>query len=269
MSFSFDTIDFSSYCDDLDSTDKTNNTNTDDNSNIDIDIIGTKDLVKISNNSNNQAQFDKTTSETYRIKRLYKIDPITDIEVPTYKCFEFKYKWNPYNGVRTDMDEIGPLCFNAINLYDYYYMNRYKGLWTPPQDGFQGMYGDMVGSGKVINVKSRGTFPERYLFRLPIIDCYLPPTYNMSIVTMGPELTENEITEIDAIVTKYHPKKSNSKFASLTMLKYYYDRALDISPDPDCDEVKELKVKYPNLAEYEINAKYNRYYVDKLVNLKY
>ena len=260
MSFSFDTIDFSSYCD------NTHNTN---NSNIVMDAIETADLIKISNNPNNQVQYDKTTNETYRIKRLYKIDPISDTEVISSQCFEFKYKWNPYNGIRTEIDEIGPLCFNAINLYDYYYINRYKGLWTPPQDGFQGMYGDMVGSGKVINVKSRGTFPERYLFRLPIIDCYLPSTHNMSIITIGPELTDNEIYEIDAIITKYHPKKSNPKFASLTMLKYYYDRALDISLDPNSDDIKELKAKYPNMTENEINTKYNRYYVDKLVNLKY
>jgi len=258
MSFSFDSIDFSSYCDDA------NN-----NSNPVIDTIKSKDSKKVSTNYNIQVKYDKTTNETYRIKRLYKIDPITDTEVQSSQCFEFKYKWNPYNGIRIEQDEIGPLCFNAINLYDYYYINRYNGLWTPPQDGFQGMYGDMVGSGKIVNVKSRGTFPERYLFRLPIIDCYLPPTHNMSIITMGPELTESEITEIDVIITKFHPKKSNPKFASLTMLKYYYDRALDISPDPDSDDIKELKSKHPKLTKNEINAKYNRYFVDKLVNLKY
>ena len=249
MSFSFDFIDFSSYYDD-----------TNDNSNS---VINTFKM------DNSEKAYDKTTNETYRIKRLYKIDPITDTEIPPSQCFEFRYKWNPYNGNRIGIDEIGPLCFNAINLYDYYYINRYKGLWTPPEDGFQGMYGDMVGAGKIVNIKSRGTFPERYLFRLPIIDCYIPSTHNMSIITMGPELTEDEITQIDSIIIKFHPKKSNLRFASLTMLKYYYDRALDISPEPDLYEIKELKVKYPNLTTNEINAKYNRYYVDKLVNLKY
>ena len=252
MSFSFDTIDFSSYYDTSKNTDST--------------IKTQEDLIK---KSTKTTQYDKSTTETYRIKRLYKIDPILDNEISQSQCFEFKDKWNPYNGVRDGLDEIGPLCFNAINLYDYYYINRYKGLWTHPQDGFQGMYGDLVGSGKIVNIKSRGTFPERYLFRLPIIDCYLPQSHNLSIITMGPELTENEITQIDAIITKYHPKKSNLRFASLTMLKYYYDRALDINPDPDSDDIKELKAKYPNLTTDEINAKYNRYYVDKLVNIKY
>lgn len=258
VDFSFDAVDFSSYEDDnVDNVGNVGNVG---------NMTNTKHIGKM---SSSQVKYDKTTSETYRIKRIYRIDPITDTEVPSSHCFEFKYKWNPYDGVRIEMDEIGPLCFDAINLYDYYYANRFKGLWTPPEDGFQGMYGDMVGLGKVVNVKSRGTFPERYLFRLPIIDCYLPSTHNMSIITMGPELTDKEITEIDNIVMKFHPKKSNSKFASLTMLKYYYDRSLDISPDPDSDDIKELKKKYPNMTKDEINAKYNRCYVDKLVNLKY
>jgi hypothetical protein len=252
MIYSFDIIDFSSCFDDtIDDQKNTTNTTTD-NTNLEI-----------------KEQYDKTTSETYRIKRLYKIDPITDIEIGKDMIFEFKYKWNPYNGMRCELDNIGPLCFNALNLYDYYYMNRYKGLWVPPQDGFQGMYGDMVGCGKFGHVKSRGAHPEKYLFRLPIIDCYLPPTHSLSIVTMGPELTDQEISQIDLIVLKSHLKKSNSKFASLTMLKYYYDCALNPSPDPDSDEIKELKSKYPNLTPNEINQKYNRHYVDKLVNLKY
>lgn len=251
MSFSFDLIDFSSYI---------NDNNNNNNNGYIKDIESHNKVNKI---------YDKITNETYRIKRLYKIDPMTDIEVPSLQCFEFKYKWNPYDGTREEIDEIGPLCFNAIDLYDYFYINRYRGLWTPPQDGYEGMYGDMVGSGRIINSKSRGTFPEKYLFRLPIIDCYLPESHNLSIITMGPELTEDEITQIDTIVKKYHPKKSNTKFASLTMLKYYYDRALEKSPNTNSDEIKELKIKYPNLTEQEINAKYNRHYVDKLVGLKY
>lgn len=243
MNFSFDLIDFCSCLDEKNQ-----------ESNIQL---------------NNNEEYDKTTSETYRIKRLYKIDPITDTEIPNELMFEFKNKWNPYSGLRGDIDDIGPLCFNAINLYDYYYINRYKCLWTPPQDGFQGIYGDMVGSGKNVMIKSRGEYPEKYLFRLPIIDCYLPITHNLSVVTMGPELIEQEITLIDLIVSKFHSKKSNPKFASLTMLKYYYDMALIASPDQNSDDIKQLKSKYPTLSQSEINQKYNRYFVDKLVNLKY
>ena len=248
MNFSFDSIDFS--C-------------------LDDNLSGSTILNSDKTNTKMSEQYYKTTCEIYRIKRLYKIDPISDTEIPKELIFEFKNKWNPYNGIRGDIDNIGPLCFNALNLYDYYYINRCKGLWTPPQDGFQGIYGDMVGSGKNVIIKSRGMYPEKYLFRLPIIDCYLPLTHNLSVVTMGPELTDQEISHIDSIITKLHPKKSNPKFTSLTKLKYYYDRALDISPDQDSDDIKELKLKYKNLSSDEINQKYNRLYVDKLVNLKY
>ena len=75
---------------------------------------------------------------------------------------------------------------------------------------------------------------------------------------MGPELTDNEISEIDVIIHQFHPKKNNSNFTSLTTLKYYYDNAIESSPDPNSDEIKELKLKYPNLSGKEINEKYNR-----------
>jgi hypothetical protein len=53
------------------------------------------------------------------------------------------------------------------------------------------------------------------------------------------------------------------------LIKYYYDNALEQSPDPKLDEIIELKKKYPKLKENEINEKFNRYWVDKLVKLKY
>ena len=249
--FSFDTIDFSIL----------NNSKEDTN----------KKLIKncIDTNTNNEIKYDNTTNETYRIKRLFRIDPFTDQEIPSNLIFEFEYTWNPYTGIRDKIDPIGPLCFNAVYLYDYFYSNRYKGLWNPPVEQFQGYYGDLLGASKGIKIKSRGTNPERYLFRLPIIDCYLPPTHNFSIITMGPELTDNEISKIDLVVQKSHPKRTQPSFATLTMIKFYYDNALNSSPDPNSDEIKELKKKYPTLTENEINEKYNRFWVDKLVKLKY
>ena len=69
--------------------------------------------------------FDETTTELYRTMRLYKIDPITNEEIPKDLIFEFKYKWNPITGQRKDIDEMGSLCFNAWNLYQYYYQIGY------------------------------------------------------------------------------------------------------------------------------------------------
>ena len=277
MDFSFDSIDFNTFINN-----QNNSIINESISNSSIVYVQTSgDFDKLSDKKNlselseslesseSSVNFDKTTLETYRIKRLFKIDPLTDLEVPNNLAFKFVHSWNPYTGIRGLDDIIGPLCFNAINLYDYFFSNRYKGLWNPPVEQFQGYYGDLVGTSKSIKIKSRGSNPERYLYRVPIIDCYLPQTHNYSHITMGPELTEQEITQIDQIVMSSHPKKSSSNFASLTMLKYYYDMALESSPDPDSDEIKELKKKYPNLSEREIDEKFNRFWVDKLVRLKY
>lgn len=237
---------------------------------IDLNILSNKTIKnEIIQQTDNNFNYDKNTTETYRIKRLYKIDPLIDLEVPDNLAFKFIFSWDPYTGKRNGDDLIGPLYFNAINLYDFYFNNRFRGLWNPPAEQYQGYYGDNIGTGKNISIKSRGSNPEKYLFRLPIIDCYLPNNHNYSFITMGPELLDDEICQIDNIINKYHPKKNCSNFTSLTTLKYYYDQSIEHSPDINSDEINELKLKYPNISEKEINEKYNRYWVDKIVRIKY
>ena len=223
-------------------------------------------LYKKSNSKSN-IQYDKTTSETYRVKRLFKLDPFTDHEISKERLFEFKYKWNPYNGERTEIDEVGPLCFNALNLYDYYFANRFKELWNPQTDQYEGYYGDIVGSGKNLEIKSRGSYPEKYLFRLPITDCYLPIDHNFAIITMGPILNEEEIIEIDNIILKYHRNIKKYNFTSLIDLKLYYDNAIKNNYDEEDFEFKNIKINNPHLTLDEIKEKYNRYWVDKLIKL--
>ncbi len=218
---------------------------------------------------NKNVQYDDTTTETYRIKRLFKIDPLTDIEVKEEVAFKFYNKWDPYSGLIYELDPIGPLYFDAINLYNYYFLNRYKGLWIPPHDQFQGYYGDAVGTGKKIKIISRGIYPERYLFRLPIIDCYLQNDHKNSLVTMGPELSNDDIAQIDLIVMSKHPSRTLTNFVPLSTLKTYYDNALEMSPNQESNEIKNIISKFPNLNQIEINLKYNRYWVDKLVKIRY
>lgn len=231
--------------------------------------INSNKLQNDSEREKNINRYDLTTMETFRMKRIYKLNALTDLPIDESNAFKFYHKWNPYTGIRMGIDEIGPLYFNPIELYDYYYSNRYRGLWNPPTLQFQGFYGDHVGTGKNIFVQSRGTYPEKYVFRLPIIDCYLPPTHKYSIITMGPELTDEEIEQIDQIVINFHPKKNHQKFTSLAKLKKYYDNSLNPSPDPKLKHIEDLKKKFPNFTEQEINEKYNRYWVDKLVEIKY
>ena len=115
-----------------------------------ISNVSESQNLDVKTDKNTSVQYDDTTTETYRIRRLFKIDPLTDLEVREEIAFRFYNMWNPYSGVISGIDPIGPLYFNAINLYNYYFLNRYKGLWVPPQDQFQGYYGDAVGTGKKI-----------------------------------------------------------------------------------------------------------------------
>ena len=223
------------------------------------------DFSLITKNSNfndkisNDIEYDKTT-ETYRVKRLLKIDPFTDLEIPKSLLFEFSDSWNPYTGIRSEKDLSGPLCFNALVLYDYFYSNRYKGLWHPPENGYQGYYGDYVGITKSIKIKSRGSYPERYLFRLPIVDCYLTKNHNHSLITMGPTLTDAEINEIDNIITHKSTLKNQPK---LSLIKKWYDKAIT-----DVIDYNKLRIKYNLISERDIKDKYNRKYVDKLVAIR-
>lgn len=246
MEFTFDTIDYEPTEDNL-----------------------KEDNLKEDNSENTQIiQYDKTTTEYYRMKRIFGIDPLTDNKVEETRLFKYYNAWNPYTGQIIDTDVVGPLCFNAINLYDYYYQNRYKGLWYPATHQYQGYYGELVGTGKNINIISRGVCPEKYLFRIPIIDCYLPEGHNLSHITMGPLLFNQDIINIDYIVKKYHPYRNNYNFASLRTLKMYYDNALVIN-DTECEEIKNLRKNNSNLTDKEVCDLYHRFWVDKLVNLRY
>ncbi len=236
------------------------------------DIVNiSKDINNNNNNNNNNIirLYDKTTTETYRIKRLYKIDPLTDQQIPEHLIIEFKNIWNPYTGKILEEDVTGPLCFNALSLYDYFFSNRFKGIWNPPQNQFQGYYGEYLGGGSSLEIKSRGTNPEKYLYRLPIIDCYLPLGHNLATITMGPLLTDEQIELIDGIVSKYHKNKNN--FTPLKTLKEYYDNAICSESELAINSNAKTWFKSNNykLDKKEHLEKFNRFNVDKLVNLKY
>ena len=160
--------------------------------------------------------------------------------------FKFPYMWDPYTGERsTDLDIFGPLYFHPDELIHFFYKQRLHMLWTGEKDEngglFEGHYGDAVGAGENINIVGRGVYPERYLFRLPIDDCYLPPDSDESIISMGPVLTDDEVKQIEELAIKYHG--DNYKYLyrkdrpSLTRIKKYYDTA--ISENPDITYLKE------------------------------
>ena len=192
--------------------------------------------------------FDDTTMKTYVAARKAKFDiiyysPCGDSD----SIFKYQYQWDPYTG-RKILDEAGnpipdpygPLCFNVYNLIKWWYSNRLNGLWIPEQNTpggtYEGHYGDHLGAGHDIFIRSRGSYPERYLFRLPVIDCYLCIDFDRSIPTMGPKLDNDEIRQIYEIASRerhcmpvMYNISTETNLPDLIEMKRLYDIALDPS----------------------------------------
>ncbi len=203
-----------------------------------------------------EKEYEERTTEYYKTLRFRKMDPIINIDLDDSNAFKFEYMWDPYTGERKEKDPHGPLYFDPDTLIHYFYTSRLKNLWNEPIDEtggyYEGYYDILVGAGENLNIIGRGECPEKYLFRLPIIDCYLEKNYNKSIITMGPKLTDNEIKLIDEIANK---NANNYKLMfkknrpSLYEMKKYYDIAINNNPTINYDKqesddvIKTLKYK--------------------------
>lgn len=183
-------------------------------------------------------KYEKLTRETYRTMRELKLDPITHEKVPEDLQFKFEYMWDPITGERLGKDKYGPLYFNVINLAKNFYYNRLRLLWTEGEieNGirYEGYYGDGVEAGQDLFINGRGDHKHMHLFRLPIIDCYLPEKFSMSIITMGPLLNNDEIKEIQDKIDAYYKKQKKPikkiQF-NLCYMKECYDFAIRKSTD--------------------------------------
>jgi len=204
--------------------------------------------------------------DTYQDYRNKDVDPILLEDLPIVgfsncKFFKFKYKWNPYTGERQSKDSNGYLSFDPDTLIHYFYTNRLNYLWESSTDiNYSGYYGDALGNGPEFNIKGRGAHPDWYLFRLPIIDCYLIKDHCYQSVTMGPKLTDKEIKEIDRLAKSYgnnYKNKYKSKRPSLSKLKKLYDLA--INPEPDLGISHEVlpfvEQTFINKLKYSKNVK--------------
>lgn len=212
--------------------------------------------------------FDDKTMNYYKAMRYRKMDPIYLLDVDETKCFKFYHQWNPYNGERLDIDPYGPLCFHPDSLIKYFYENRLNNLWVNESQHngvyYHGYYDDAVGAGPDIYIHSRGSNPEKYLFRLPIIDCYwLTDFQNEIVVTMGPMLTLDEIKEIDDLAKNcgnHYKSQYGANRPSLLEMKLLYDTAIAKEPSvitSDSSTNDEL-----------LYAQTNRMAVDKLRKMK-
>lgn len=220
---------------------------------------------------NRKIMFNDKTMQTYKTMRFRKMDPIFLRDLNENECFRFYDQWNPYTGERLGPDPYGPLCFHPDSLIKWFYENRLNDLWVSEtqQNGimYQGYYDVAVGAGFDIYIHSRGFNPEKYLFRLPVSDCYCESdTESQMVVTMGPILTDNEVKEIDNIAqskwNSYYSDNYNTTRPSLFTIKQLYDFAISKKPPilpPD------------HLTPLEINEFYNkanRLAVDKLRKMK-
>ena len=223
------------------------------------------DTIKKSPNKLDQ----KPKVDKYQKYRKNKIDPILLEQLPLHKkwkayIFQFPDSWDPYTGIRNGKDKDGPLCFDPDALIYFFYTNRLRHLWQHRdiQDAdqqFQETYGDAVGKAPEFNIPGRGKHPDWYLFRLPIIDAYLPSDHCYQAVTMGPILTNEEIDSIQ----NFAEKQGNNYFKTygqerpdLRLIKKYYDQAVTSFPQLNIDP-EVLPFLEENEPEYIAQLKYN------------
>lgn len=226
-------------------------------------------------------KYDKRTTQYYRSHRLRKIDPIDSTQLNDTNGFKFKYIWNPYDGnivVSGDgnymTDPCGPLYFSPQNIVMMIYYNRLQNLWVDPSDEaigyFSGHYGDNLGIGDTFEIPGRGRYPERYLFRLPVPDCYLDNNHNEIMITMGPKLTDEDVVEIDKLVELHWMDNDIStiykKNGSLLRIKMLYEVAISKHPTKMSDKYFDLigTTKNDVLKHEQADEYMNRLAVDLL-----
>jgi len=203
--------------------------------------------------------------DTYSNFRNKNLDPILLEELPIEgyqdkKIFKFKYKWNPYTGDRKEKDPNGYLAFDPDTLIQHFYSNRLNYLWESSSDNtYTGYYGDALGNGPNFEIVGRGKHPDWYLFRLPIIDCYLIKDHCNQSVTMGPILEVKEIKEIDRLAKKYgnnYKNKFNKKRPSLFKLYKLYQNAINSNPNViDPEFIPFVEASYINKKKHDFNVR--------------
>lgn len=209
--------------------------------------------------------YDKRTMLYYKVLRERKMDPLFYQELTDKTGFKYKYQWDPYTGEVLKEDPYGPLYFHPDNLIKFFHTNRLRNLWEEPTDDnagyFQGRYDDLVGIGEDFHIQSRGNFPERYLFRLPITDCYLTKDHEEKFITLGPKLTDDDVKEIDRLAAEWgdsYKQQYGRNRPSLTYMKKLYDTA--ISKTPHVEDIDKL----PEDKRQILYDKINRAAVDQL-----
>ena len=209
-----------------------------------IDNISDEQLLKWNSNKLINPITKRKITETGRVyKKIKKVyyerfrvtmtDPILMTELPIIKdkpVFEFKYSWDPYTGERTGIAK-EPIFFDPDTLIHSIYCKRLNHLWISNEDG---TYGDAIGNGPDFNIKSRGSFPEWYIFRIPDVDKYIPKEHNLQIPTMTPKLTDEEIRQLYVMALSYGNNYKNTykiNRPNIIEMKKIYEQAISKEPE--------------------------------------
>ena len=212
--------------------------------------------------------FDDETTSRYRAYRIKRQDPITCENMKEKNSFKYKYIWNCITGEKIGIDPHGPLCLSPITILRTILSQILIGLWTEIENCIP-MYGENVGLGKTFAIPGRGAQPEKYIFRLPIQDCYLyrdSDKFGKSVHTMGPELTDDDLREIDRLIQEYggdDPYIISLPETALDMLELrkLYDAVLNSEPTQDIESLPEcIRIKYlQTLAVGNIDIDHNAF----------
>ena len=238
---------------------------------IDFEKLNILPLKKKSNKYYDK-EYDDVTINIYRKMRESCTDPISGDICNEKDSFIVDYMWDSITGEKINKkDPHGPLYFNSISLLKYFYIKRLDHLWCDENDEgenggyYQGYYGTGVGAGENFHIISRGSYPEYYLWRLPIIDCYLNKDHKKSIPTKGPKLSKDDIITLYTICSKINKKKWSDEFKSLPNIVLIYDLyQIAISQNPlkifGFNYLKSLL----NISLYDTNDIINRQAIEKL-----
>jgi hypothetical protein len=219
--------------------------------------------------------YDFETVSRYRGFRNKKQDPISCDDLTDCNAFKFGYMWNSLTGERIGIDPYGPLYISPVTILKTYFHSIMKGFWIEIPECLP-IYGENLGCGEDFYIPGKGVQPEKYLFRLPIKDCYIYKDQDKSIHTISPKLTDDEIREIDKLIIdkwSYDPfvKKINVRCRSIMRIKKYYDIAISKTPTKidlpsNIDNIYKKKVELGHIG-IDHDTYLNRLAVDMIKEL--
>jgi hypothetical protein len=201
------------------------------------------DIHKTKNNTDYDLNYDNLTHTRYKVMRKMKTCPVCDDPVDT-NPFVVPNMWDSITGEFIEQkDPYGPLYFHPVCLIECFYHNRMNCLLSSELDeGAAGGYyeavpGDGLGAGEDMET-SRGDYPELFLWRLPINDCYLEVGLSRSIPLKGPKLVRSDIVELKNIVKKLSKKDWADRFVVVPDILLMYDIYMEaISKNPNTSKI--------------------------------